>query len=289
MNLVSNILTVDLEDWFVVENLKENIDQNEWERLEHRIEDNTIALLQIFRQHGVHATFFVLGWVAEHFPHLIGELVYSGHEIACHSYGHNRIDTMDEAGFREDTQKAIDIIMRTAGVQPVGYRAPSWSINSKIPWAWEVLADLGFKYDSSIYPIKHDIYGEPNAPRDLFQLKLKSRKTLYELPASTVQLFGRNMPVGGGGYLRLSPYWYTSKMIRSQNAKGRPVMVYLHPWEIDVDQPKVKGLSPFQQFRQYGSISTMSQKLHRLLTEFDFITALDYVTVTTKRRIGFEN
>jgi polysaccharide deacetylase family protein (PEP-CTERM system associated) len=289
MNIVSNILTVDLEDWFVVENLKGNVDQTDWPKLKHRIEENTIALLQIFRQHGVHATFFVLGWMAEHYPHLIGELTYSGHEIACHSYAHHRVDMLDKDKFREDTQRAMEVILRTSGHQPLGYRAPSWSINSRVPWAWEVLADLGFKYDSSVYPIKHDIYGEPDAPRDIYRLSLESGRTLYELPASTVRLAGRNMPIGGGGYLRLSPYWYTSSMIRKQNAKGRPVMVYIHPWEIDVEQPRIEGLTPFQKYRQYGSLSTMARKLHRLLSEFDFMTALDYVNVSTRKPIGFEN
>jgi len=288
MNLTPNILTVDLEDWFVVENLKGNIDPAEWKNLKHRIEENTMALLQIFRQHGVHATFFILGWVAEQYPHLIGELTYDGHEIACHSFSHTRVDRMDKESFREDTQRAMEVILKTSGVVPEGYRAPSWSINSRVPWAWEVLADLGFRYDSSVYPIKHDIYGEPDAPRDIFKLKLESGRSLYELPASTVTLFGRNMPIGGGGYLRLSPYWYTSKMIKSQNARGRSVMVYIHPWEIDEDQPRVEGLTAFQKYRQYGSISTMPKKLHRLFTEFDFISALDYVKLMTKKRIGFE-
>ncbi len=287
-NMVSNILTVDLEEWFVVENLKGEFNAAEWENLPGRVEENTMALLELFRRHRVRATFFVLGWIAQKYPHLIGELAYSGHEIGCHSFGHNRIDRMDEKAFRLDTEKALDVITRTSGRIPLGYRAPSWSINSRIPWAWEVLAELGFKYDSSVFPIKHDIYGEPGAPREFFQLPLASGRTLYELPASTVKFFGRNIPFGGGGYLRHSPYWYTSRLIKNENKAGRPVMVYIHPWEIDENQPRLKNLSAFQKFRQYGSVGTLRLKLERLLEEFDFAPAADYVTRQTRRKIGFE-
>ncbi len=284
----TNILTVDLEDWFVVENLKQNIDSNQWETLPSRIENNTHLLLKVFNRHNVRATFFTLGWIADRHPNLINEIAHLGHEIACHSYGHIRVDCLSPDSFRDDTRRALDAITRACGIMPIGYRAPSWSINSSIPWAFEILAELGFQYDSSIFPIKHDIYGEPTAPRNIFRMKLKSGRSIFEIPASTIQLFGRNIPVCGGGYLRHSPYWYTAKMIRKLNRNGSPGMVYMHPWEFDKDQPRTEGLSAFQKFRQYGSISTLGKKIEKLLSDFDFIPAGDYINSVKRKKIGFE-
>ena len=286
--MFTNILTVDLEDWFVVENLKGSIDYSQWEELPSRIEGNTQRLLELFDRYRIRATFFILGWIAEKYPTLMGEIAYLGHEIACHSYGHVRVDMLGEQAFRDDTRRAMEIIERSSGMTPIGYRAPSWSINSSIPWAFEVLASLGFKYDSSLFPIKHDIYGEPTAPCEIFKMKLRSGKTLYEIPASTVRLFGKNMPVCGGGYLRHSPYWYTATMIRKLNKVNRPAIVYIHPWELDEDQPRTEGLSMFQKFRQYGSVAILGKKIEKLLAEFDFIPAGDYINTLAKRRIGFE-
>jgi polysaccharide deacetylase family protein (PEP-CTERM system associated) len=286
--MLQNILTVDLEDWFVVENLRNHINPSDWDDIPLRAEKNTMRLLHMFQEYRIRTTFFVLGWMAQKLPTLIREIACAGHEIACHGYEHRRIDQMDEGLFRDDTKKAIDIILKSSGHIPLGYRAPSWSINSSIPWAWEVLADLGFKYDSSVFPIRHDIYGEPNAPREFFKLNLKSGRILYELPASTMRILGHNIPFGGGGYFRLTPYWLTSRMIWRENRIGRQVMVYIHPWEIDKDQPRINNLTMLQRLRQYGSLSTMEKKLENLLREFDFISASDYVTQMTKKRIGFE-
>ncbi len=287
--MLQNILTVDLEDWFVVENLRNHIDPSDWDSIPLRAEQNTMRLLHMFQEYRIRATFFILGWMAQKLPTLIREIACGGHEIACHGYEHRRIDQMDEDSFRDDTKRAIDIILKSSGHFPLGYRAPSWSINSSIPWAWEILADLGFRYDSSVFPIRHDIYGEPNAPRDIFKLNLKSGRTLYELPASTLRILGRNIPFGGGGYFRLSPYWLTSRMIWRENRIGRQVMVYIHPWEIDKNQPRINNLTLFQKLRQYGSLSTVERKLGNLLGEFDFISAGDYVNQMTKKRIGFES
>jgi polysaccharide deacetylase family protein (PEP-CTERM system associated) len=185
-------------------------------------------------------------------------------------------------------QKAVNVIFKASGIIPIGYRAPSWSINSSLPWAFETLAELGFRYDSSIYPVKHDIYGEPGAPRDIFRMRLTSGKTLYEIPASTIKFLGRNMPVCGGGYLRHSPYWYTSRVIRNLNRADRPAVIYVHPWELDTEQPRTEGLTFFQKFRQYGSVATVKKKLENLLSQFDFIPAGDYVNMFARRKIGFE-
>lgn len=286
--MFTNILTVDLEDWFVVENLKQEISSDQWDQFPSRIEDTTHRLLELFEKYNVRATFFILGWIAEKFPALTSEIASLGHEIACHSFSHMRVDQLGEKAFREDTQRAMDVIANASGIMPIGYRAPSWSINSSIPWAFEILADLEFKYDSSIFPIKHDIYGEPSAPRRIYRKKLESGRTIFEIPASTIKLFGKNIPVCGGGYLRHSPYWYTAKMVRKLNEENQPAVVYMHPWELDEEQPRVEGLSMFQKFRQYGSISILQKKIEKLLSEFDFIPAADYVNIVARKKIGFE-
>ncbi len=286
--MMTNILTVDFEEWFVVENLRDNMAGEDWDSLTPRVEENAYKLLELFQAYQVRATFFILGWVAERYPNLVAGIVRAGHEIGCHSYSHRRVDLLSREEFEKDTRRAVRAIVNATGVMPVGYRAPSWSINSSIPWAFEILADQGFLYDSSTFPIKHDIYGEPDAPRTAFRMTLDSGRTLYELPASTVTVWGKNFPVGGGGYLRHAPYWFTSWMIRKLNRANRPAMIYIHPWEIDEKHPRVAGLTAFQKYRQYGAISTLMIKLERLLGEFDFSAAKDYIAMLNRRPIGFE-
>jgi polysaccharide deacetylase family protein (PEP-CTERM system associated) len=286
--MLRNILTVDLEDWFVVENLKGAIEYDQWNELPSRVIENTEKILSLFEMHNVRATFFVLGWIAEKFPGLINNIYQHGHEIACHSYAHSRVDLLKQKEFKKDTQRAVKAISDACGILPIGYRAPSWSINSKIKWAFEILADMGFLYDSSLYPIKHDIYGEPHGLRVIGRIPLDNGNYIYEIPASTVKFLGKNFPVGGGGYLRLSPVWFTERMIRKLNRAGQPAVIYLHPWEIDENQPRVEKLSPLQKYRQYGSISLLLKKLDILLKRFDFCTAGDYITQLKKRPIGFD-
>ncbi|UCD16892.1 MAG: DUF3473 domain-containing protein [Candidatus Zixiibacteriota bacterium] len=285
---MTNILTVDLEEWFVAENLRENIQFRDWDRMSARVEDNTRKLLELFDTYHVRATFFVLGWIAERHPRIVRQISQAGHEIGCHSYQHRRVDTLDHDEFRRDTLKAVTAIAQATGVTPVGYRAPSWSINSSIPWAFEILAELGFMYDSSIFPIKHDIYGEPSGPKRIFKMNLDNGKSLYEIPASTITLLGKNFPFGGGGYLRHAPFWFTARMMRRINSEDRPVVVYIHPWEIDENHPRIQGLSLFQRFRQYGSIPTLVVKLEKLFREFDFFAARDYIVTNMRKPIGFE-
>jgi len=285
--MIKNILTVDLEDWFVVENLKGNVDFSDWEQLPSRVEKTTEVLLELFDDFGVRATFFVLGWLADKYPRLINKIAMQGHEIGCHSYHHHRIDSLTENEFREDTRKAVKAISEASGVEPVGYRAPSWSINARIPWAFEVLQEMGFLYDSSIYPIKHDIYGEPGAPKKIFRMQLNNGKSIFEIPASTVSILGRNFPVGGGGYLRHSPLWFTKKMISRLNRDNQPAVIYIHPWELDENPPRMKGLSKFQKFRQYGSIKTLKHKMELILDAYDFCSAKDYTKALIRKPIGF--
>jgi len=182
---------------------------------------------------------------------------------------------------------AVEAIAKAIGLRPVGYRAPSWSINTTIPWAFETLAELDFEYNSSIFPIKHDIYGVSEGLRQLFKMNLDNGRSLYEIPASTYRVFGRNIPIAGGGFLRYAPYWYSNRMINRLNQQRQPAVVYIHPWEADPKPPRVEGLSFFQRYRSYGSTSIMYHKLERLVSDFSFTTMSDYVRHQKKRRIGF--
>ena len=282
-----NLLTVDLEEWFVVQSLEGRYDVDNWSELPSRLETNTARLLDQFRRHGARATFFVLGWCAERFPHVIKAISDEGHEIACHSYAHNRVDSLTPEDFRSDTIRAVYFIEQACGRRPVGYRAPSWSINDSTPWAFEVLAELDFAYDSSIFPIKHDIYGMPHGPRHIFEMNLNNGRRMFEVPATTYRFMGRNMPLAGGGYLRHSPYWYSRKIIRRLNGGGQPAVVYIHPWEVDDEPPKVSGLSLIQRFRAYGSTDVLAIKIERLLSDFEFTTISDYLQSLRRRPIGF--
>lgn len=283
-----NILTVDLEEWFVVDALADRFGREKWPTLTSTVEKNSYNLLRMFDSSGVRATWFVLGWVADRFPDLLKSVAEAGHEIACHSYYHRRVDTLDAETFRADTRKAIEAIFNATGHRPVGYRAPSWSLNQSVPWAFEILAELGFEYDSSIFPIKHDIYGVPGGPRQLFKMKFDSGRTLYELPATTFRLWGKNMPLAGGGYFRHSPYWFSRRLIRKLNSQGQPAVAYCHPWEIDPDPPRVEGLSFLQKFRSYSATWLFQRKLQRLLYDFNFITVNEYIRLRKRRKIGFQ-
>jgi polysaccharide deacetylase family protein (PEP-CTERM system associated) len=282
-----NILTVDVEEWFVVDILSDRFSFDEWETLPSTLERNSRRLLGLFRQKQVTATWFVLGWCAHKFPELIQEIVNEGHEVACHSYSHVRVDRMDPDSFRKDTEMAIDAIVKVVGNRPYGYRAPSWSINTGIPWAFEILTEFDFEYDSSIFPIKHDIYGMPEGPRRPVKMHFSNGRSLYEVPASTYRVWGRNIPIAGGGFLRHLPYWYSRRMIGKLNEQGQPAVVYIHPWEIDPNPPRVEGLSILQKLRSYGSTSVLYWKLERLLNDFTFVSVSEYLRMSRKKRIGF--
>jgi len=278
---MDNLLTIDLEEWFAVEILRERYTIEDWNDLPSTVEANVRRLLDLFRRRNARATWFVLGWIA------VQEVARDGHEIACHSYGHRRVDLMDRKTFLQDTERAIEALEKATGERPAGYRAPSWSINSRTPWAFETLADLGFIYDSSIFPIKHDIYGMPEGPRHPFKMTFDSGGELWELPASTFRLLGRNIPMAGGGFFRHLPYWYSRWLIRKWNRRGRPAVIYIHPWEFDPDPPQIEGLGSLQKLRSYGSTSILYYKFDRLLQDFTFITVGDFVYRHGKRRIGF--
>ncbi|MEW6049824.1 MAG: XrtA system polysaccharide deacetylase [Candidatus Zixiibacteriota bacterium] len=283
-----NLLTVDLEEWFVVEALSGRHEYDQWPELPSTVVGNSRRLLALFEHKRVQATWFVLGYVAEQHPELIQEIVDHGHEIACHSYRHCRVDKLSPEEFRQDTYRAANAIFGAVGFRPRGYRAPSWSMGPQSAWAFKVLAELGFAYDSSIFPIKHDIYGMPHGPREPFKMTFDDGLTLWEIPNSTFRIFGRNLPLAGGGYLRHSPYWYSRWMIHNLNKQKLPAMVYIHPWELDPEPPRVEGLSPVQRFRTYGSTAILARKVERLLSEFEFTTISDYLGTISRKRIGFE-
>ena len=263
-----NVLTIDVEEWFCVSNFAGVIRQEDWPSLESRVEMQVERILGILERHGVRATFFLLGWVAERHPDLVRTLVSRGHEIATHGYNHELVYKLEPVLFQEDLSRSLRLIREISGVQCRGYRAPSFSIRRDMSWAWEILAQQGIEYDSSIFPVVHDRYGEPDAPRTPFRITAGG-KTICEIPLSTVRLAGRNLPVAGGGYLRLFPYSFTRWAIRRINREGIPAIVYFHPWEIDPGQPR-PNVSRFRLWRHRVGLNGFARKLDRLLGDFEF-------------------
>ena len=266
--MITNFLTIDVEDYFQVAAFEQQITPDDWPQFKSRVAVNTGNILNILEKYNVKATFFIVGWIAEKHPELVREISKRGHEIGCHSYKHQRIHTFTEEAFKEDTRKAKEIIEDISGRQVVGYRAPTYSITRDTLWALEILAKLGFTYDSSIFPIYHDNYGIPDAPR--FPYKHEGLD-LIEYPISTALVLGRKVPVSGGGYFRLFPYRFTRMALKTINEKEKqPFVFYMHPWEIDPDQPRIKNISLLSRFRHYNNLSKTSSRLHMLLSDFHF-------------------
>ena len=267
-----NALTIDVEDYFHVMAFARQIGPRDWDHYPRRVENNTNRILDLLGQRGVRATFFVLGWVAEKCPDLVKRISALGHEIGCHGYAHQAIYEGSYDDFQHDLRRAKGVIESITGCALRSYRAPSYSITSKTLWAFGVLAEEGFRYDSSIFPIAHDLYGIPNSPRFPYVKILKSGHAITEFPASTLRLFGINFPIGGGGYLRLLPYSVTAAAIRKLNEREKqPVMVYFHPWEIDPEQPRIPA-SWRSRFRHYQNLETTETKIKNLLNDFSFST-----------------
>ena len=265
-----NALTIDVEDYFHVQAFADVISSAHWDEYPVRVERNTFRLLEILGRRNVKATFFILGWVADRCPALVRAIVDSGHEIGSHGYGHQMLTRGSQANFRADLTRAKSAIEDQTGSRVTCFRAPSYSITSKTLWALEILGEFGFEYDSSIFPIRHDYYGIPDAPRFPHYWSLQSGARLLEFPPSTVRVLGINVPIAGGGYLRLLPYKVTAGAIRRLNQKeDQPAMVYLHPWEIDPDQPRLDACWR-SRFRQYQNLQTTEDKLSRLLDEFSW-------------------
>jgi len=280
-----HILSIDLEDYFHVEAFAGNISRDDWDSSPSRVEQNTHLLLDTFDRFGAKATFFVLGWVADRFPKLIRDVQARGHDLACHSYWHRKIYTLTPEEFRADTQLACHAIEQAAGVSVTGYRAPSWSVTKDSLWALDILAEEGFTYDSSIFPIHHDIYGIPGASRYPYLHNAPRGEKLLEIPPATLQIggamFGKaNVPAAGGGYFRIFPMAYTEWAFRQFEKEERPLVFYLHPWEIDPEQPRIKaGLK--SRLRHYTNLGKTQNKLERLLAKYEFQTFAAYMKQET--------
>jgi len=258
---IENGLSVDVEEWFQVGAFERVIDKGDWPRLESRVEANTGAVLDLFAAAGVSATFFTLGWVAERCPALMRRIVAAGHEVASHGVDHARVFTMTPAQFRADLRRARTSLEDAAGVKVVGYRAPSFSIDTRTPWAHEVLAEEGYAYSSSVAPVRHDHYGWPEAPR--FAFRPVAGAELVELPVTTARIGGRNLATGGG-FFRLFPAALTNWAVRQANGEGRPAIFYFHPWEIDPGQPRVVDAPLKSKLRHYSRLGAMAGKLRTL-------------------------
>jgi polysaccharide deacetylase family protein (PEP-CTERM system associated) len=267
-----NALSIDVEDYFQVEAFSSRISYAEWDAYPSRVESNVDRILDILAGQGTKATFFVLGWIAQKFPHLVTKIAISGHEIGCHGFAHQRINRLTPEQFRLDIRCARQQLMEQVQ-QPVDcYRAPCFSIVRATMWATDILVEEGFVFDSSIFPVHHDFYGIPGSERFPHWLKTPRGQTMFEFPPSTVRRWDNNWGVAGGGYLRLAPYALTQWAIRRINeSEGQPAMVYFHPWEIDPGQPRVAA-SHRSRLRHYTNLSTTETKLRQLLRDFRFTT-----------------
>jgi polysaccharide deacetylase family protein (PEP-CTERM system associated) len=272
---MQNALTVDVEDYFQVAAFSAVVDRTAWETAEPRVERNTAALLEIFAEFNCKATFFILGWVAERYPQIVRDIQAAGHEIASHGYSHQLIYRQTRDEFRSETERSKKLLEDIAQTPVRGYRAASYSITEQSLWALEILADCGFDYDSSIFPIRHDRYGIVGAPEEPHLIHLPSGRTLVEFPISTVRFGPLRLPVSGGGYFRLYPY-RVSRMLaqRKIQRSGQPFVFYLHPWEIDPEQPRIEA-GALSRFRHYNNLDRCERRLRRLLSDFSFTTMAD--------------
>jgi polysaccharide deacetylase family protein (PEP-CTERM system associated) len=266
-----NAMSVDVEDYFHVTAFASSLDRAKWPTLESRVERNTQQLLELFARRSVRATFFVLGWVAERCPSLIRELHRAGHEIACHGLTHELVYKQTPQLFREETQRSKSLLEDLTGAKVRGYRAASYSITSQSLWALDILEELGFEYDSSVFPVHHDVYGIPGASRHPFRV---ASGRLLEVPLTTVKVAGQHLPCAGGGYFRLLPYAFFRWALRRVNREGLPAVFYLHPWEVDPGQPRIAA--PWlSRFRHYTNLHRTHSRLETLLTDFRWGTMED--------------
>jgi polysaccharide deacetylase family protein (PEP-CTERM system associated) len=281
-DIIANAMSVDVEDWFQVQAFADRIDRADWDGFAPRVERNTEAVLDLFGEAGVKATFFTLGWVAERFPQLVRRIVADGHELASHGWAHVRVDSQTPEAFRQDIRRTKGVLEDVGAVAVAGYRAATFSIGARETWAFKVLAEEGYAYSSSIYPIRHDFYGMPDAPR--FPFRPAGAEGTVEIPMTTVQLAGRNLPCSGGGYFRLLPYPVSRWQLRRVNRVDRqPCIFYFHPWEIDPEQPRQRGVSAKTAFRHYTGLGRMRGRLRRLLRDFSW-TRMDRAFPATAGR-----
>jgi polysaccharide deacetylase family protein (PEP-CTERM system associated) len=272
-SLTRNALTIDVEDYFQVEAFAGVIDRGDWETYPARVERNTGILLDLLAEARVSATLFTLGWVAERFPQIVRRITAEGHELASHGTDHHRVDQQSAEEFRADIRRAKAVLEDIGGTSVLGYRAPTFSISARSDWAYPILTEEGYRYSSSVYPIHHDVYGQADAPRVPFS----PYPGLIEIPLTTVRLFGCNFPTAGGGYFRLLPYAVTRRALRIARQQSQaPCVFYLHPWEIDPDQPRQTQAPRLSRFRHYLNLGRTEGRLRRLLGDFDW-TRIDRV------------
>ncbi len=265
---ITNAMTVDVEDYFQVAAFEKCIQREDWPRWPVRVEANTRRVLELFERRGVQATFFVLGWVAERFPTLVRDISAAGHEIASHGFGHERLTTLSPSDFRDGIVRTKHLLEDLTGTAVVGYRAPSYSIGPTTLWAHQELREAGYLYSSSIVPIHHDLYGMPGAPRFAF---LVEGSGLLEIPVTTVRLWRRNWPCGGGGYFRLLPYALFKRGLRRVNCREQCSGVfYFHPWEVDPQQPRVPGVTLKNRVRHYLNLTRTAPRIEQLVRDFRF-------------------
>jgi polysaccharide deacetylase family protein (PEP-CTERM system associated) len=262
---ITNALTIDVEDYFQVSAFAPYIRREDWDARECRIERNVGRILDMLAARQTQATFFTLGWIAERYPQLVRRIVAEGHELASHGYGHQRATDLSRSEFTQDITRAKRLLEDLAGVPVLGYRAPSFSIGTANLWAFDALAQAGYRYSSSIYPIKHDHYGMPDSPRFAYRVA----SGMLEIPVTTLRMMNRNLPSSGGGYFRLLPYAVSRWMLQQVNQQDREAAIfYFHPWEIDADQPRIPGIDAKTRFRHYLNLARMESRLHSLLADF---------------------
>ena len=274
---VRNAMTVDVEDYFQVSAFAGNINQHEWDKHPLRVENNTYKLLDLFDEVSVKATFFTLGWVAERKPELVSEIARRGHEVACHGYSHQLVYNQTPEVFQEETIRAKSILEDIIQQPVLGYRAASYSITEKSLWALDILAESGFIYDSSIFPVRHDRYGMPDTPEYPYHMKTPAGHSIIEFPLSTAKIINYRLPVAGGGYFRLYPYWLSKAGLRQINRQQKPFIFYLHPWEVDPEQPRISA-SWFSRFRHYNNLDKCEPRLRKLMSDFQFTTTQDVLS-----------
>jgi len=274
-----NALSFDVEDYFQVSAFSGAIDRDDWDGHALRVGDNTRVLLDLLAEHDVRATFYTLGWVAERAPEVVKQIAAAGHEVACHGYSHKLIYTQTPDEFRDETVRAKAVLEDLVQVPVTSYRAASYSITPQSLWALDILFEAGFTTDSSIFPIRHDRYGLLGGPLQPHYLDLPGGGRLLEFPISTLRTLGLSLPVSGGGYFRLYPYWLSRHLARRVNAEGRPFMFYLHPWEVDPEQPRIQ-VNALTRFRHYNNLHKCHERLDRLLSEFRFGTLSQSIGAT---------
>lgn len=268
-------MTVDVEDYFHVAALSGAIDRSDWDKQEYRAEASTHRLLDVFAEKSIRATFFILGWVAKRSPQLVRDIQRAGHEVACHGMSHKLIYTQTQDEFTQETRDSKALLEDITGAPVLGYRAATYSITPRSMWALDVIHEAGFKYDSSIFPIRHDLYGIPDAPQVPSGFDTPKGARIVEFPISTVPMLGVRLPIAGGGYFRIFPYWLTRAGLKKLNRQlKRPFVFYLHPWEVDPDQPVVKA-GWKSRFRHYTNLNRTEQRLRKLVGEFEFAPMRD--------------